>query len=524
MSSVPASFPFGAPTEPTFELALRGYEKRQVDRYVQQVEAEVAALTAEREELYAQINVLNQHVQQMQQEVANARRLMTTPGEGLTYRHLGARAEQILALAEEQAAEIRDRVTRELAEKEAALARTRAELDARAKDAANNFEQLLASRRAEEEQAATKRREALAAEVETAKAYAARVRSDVDALYTAALQESTRVGDATKAYADKVRDETEAHAAQVRAQVEEEAAQQRAALATELAALRSAAETELATLRASATAEINIHRAEAEAVVAARLAEVETLAAERAAVLDAELTKRRVDSEQEHAERRTTVERELAEIEAVATAAVRELRADAEAYAASLRSQADDHLAAARTSAERLGLDAEESRRSMLAEAEALAGQGIHRDGVPGRGSARRAGRRRREAGPLHTPTTNFPLSTFRQVAFRCGRTRRRRPGAEPATPVADDSATNGGSKSTSRSIRTTWADNPRRADRAVRRRAGRYQCGRQRLRSNGSRRSSMDRPMQTSHQDGAPATTETAPAAQNQPGPGHRI
>ncbi len=170
MSSVPASFPFGAPTEPTFELALRGYEKRQVDRYVQQVEAEVAALTAEREELYAQINVLNQHVQQMQQEVANARRLMTVPGEGLTYRHLGARAEQILALAEEQAAEIRDRVTRELAEKEAALARTRAELDARAKDAANNFEQLLASRRAEEEQAATNRREALAAEVETAKA------------------------------------------------------------------------------------------------------------------------------------------------------------------------------------------------------------------------------------------------------------------------------------------------------------------------------------------------------------------
>ena len=132
MYSSPDSFPFGAPSEPTFEVALRGYEKRQVDRYVQQVEAEVAALTAERQELYAQINVLNHHVQQLQHEVANARRLASTPGD-VSYRHLGARAEQILALAEEQAAEIRDRVTRELAEKEAALARTRAELDIRGK-------------------------------------------------------------------------------------------------------------------------------------------------------------------------------------------------------------------------------------------------------------------------------------------------------------------------------------------------------------------------------------------------------
>src|SRR4029450_2291766 len=242
MSSVPESFPFGAPTEPTFEVALRGYEKRQVDRYVQQVEAEGAALTAEREELYAQINVLNQHVQQMQQEVANARRLMTAPGEGVSYRHLGARAEQILALAEEQANEIPHRVTREPPEKEAALARPRAELEVRAHDAANSFEQTLATRRADEEQAATKRREALAAEVETAKSYGGRVGADVDGLDTAALQESTRVGAATKAYADKVKEETEAHAAQVRKQVEDEAAQQRAALASELAALRAAAE------------------------------------------------------------------------------------------------------------------------------------------------------------------------------------------------------------------------------------------------------------------------------------------
>ncbi|HLT02578.1 MAG TPA: DivIVA domain-containing protein, partial [Geminicoccaceae bacterium] len=202
MSSAPEVFPFGSPSEPTFEVALRGYEKKQVDRYVQQVEAEVAALVAEREDLYGQIGLLNQHIQQLQQEVASSRRT-STPGE-VSYRHLGARAEQILALAEEQAAEIRERVSRELAEREEVLNRTRAELDARAADAARNFENLLAKRRAEEEAEAAKRRAEVEAEVQEAKEYAGRVRSDVDALYAAALEESTRVGNATKAYADEV--------------------------------------------------------------------------------------------------------------------------------------------------------------------------------------------------------------------------------------------------------------------------------------------------------------------------------
>src|SRR5688572_6479191 len=177
MSSVPESFPFGAPSEPTFELALRGYDKRQVDRYVQQVEAEVAALAAERDELAAQLAVMSQQVQLLQNEMAGARRMLTSPGDPVSYRHLGARAEQILALAEEQAAEIRDRVARELADREAAIARAKAELDAKAADAVNNFDSLLGARRAEAEREVAQRREELAAEVEAAKAYATRVRS-----------------------------------------------------------------------------------------------------------------------------------------------------------------------------------------------------------------------------------------------------------------------------------------------------------------------------------------------------------
>ena len=97
-----------------------------------------------------------------------------SPSNKASTRDLGAQVERILALAEEQAAEIRARESRELAQ-----------------------------RRAEEERDAAQRRAELAAEVQSAKAYAAKVRADVDDLYTRALQESNRVGDATKAYADK---------------------------------------------------------------------------------------------------------------------------------------------------------------------------------------------------------------------------------------------------------------------------------------------------------------------------------
>ena len=86
---------------------MRGYEKRQVDRYVRQAEAELAALAAEREETYAQIQLLNHHIQQLQHELVQTRRVAPSP-ETVSYRHLGPRVEQILALAEDQAAAIRD--------------------------------------------------------------------------------------------------------------------------------------------------------------------------------------------------------------------------------------------------------------------------------------------------------------------------------------------------------------------------------------------------------------------------------
>ena len=103
-----------AASEPTFEVALRGYDKRQVERYVTQVEAEVTTLATEREQAYAQIQAMAQQIERLQQEATQARR-QSGLGAEVSFRHLGPRVEQILALAEEQAEAIKASATDDIA-------------------------------------------------------------------------------------------------------------------------------------------------------------------------------------------------------------------------------------------------------------------------------------------------------------------------------------------------------------------------------------------------------------------------
>src|ERR1043165_3090247 len=88
-------------TEPSFETALRGYEKKQVERYVSRAENEIATLAAEREDAYRKNDALNAQVERLQQELTQLRRHGGI-GPEVSFRHLGPRVEQILTLAEEQ--------------------------------------------------------------------------------------------------------------------------------------------------------------------------------------------------------------------------------------------------------------------------------------------------------------------------------------------------------------------------------------------------------------------------------------
>ena len=59
--------------QPSFEVALRGYKQQQVDRYVTETDSEIAALTADREKAYRQLQAMAAQLQQLQADVADLR-------------------------------------------------------------------------------------------------------------------------------------------------------------------------------------------------------------------------------------------------------------------------------------------------------------------------------------------------------------------------------------------------------------------------------------------------------------------
>jgi chromosome segregation ATPase len=212
----------GVTTEPSFELALRGYDKKQVDRYVATVEAEVVTLATEREQAYAHVQALTGQLQQLRVEMANMRHRTGTAGR-LSFRHLGPRVEQILALAEEQAEAIR------------------AEAREQAATATRDFETALSARRVQEEQEDERRRAAARAEAaaaeqraQTAEEYARRVRAEAEE------------------YAGRVRAEAEAAAKATAEQAQQEFQRRQAQVEQDLRRQRSQAEQECEALVAAA--------------------------------------------------------------------------------------------------------------------------------------------------------------------------------------------------------------------------------------------------------------------------------
>ncbi|MFZ5851254.1 MAG: DivIVA domain-containing protein, partial [Actinomycetota bacterium] len=83
---------------PAFDVVLRGYDRGQVDRHVAGLEGAVRQATAQLGDLEAQVGALRA-------ELAQAHRLLQE-AERPSYSGLGARIEQLLRLAEEQASEL----------------------------------------------------------------------------------------------------------------------------------------------------------------------------------------------------------------------------------------------------------------------------------------------------------------------------------------------------------------------------------------------------------------------------------
>ena len=145
-------FALGAdiPSERNFELAFRGYKPDQVDKCIRLLETENTSLAAERDEAYAHAQALAAQLQQLQLDLVEARQRpsgSTTVTTNVSFRHLGERVGQILALAEDQAAAIRQDAEDSIAAQRAEAERIRRDARIQHDQAIRDFETVLAGRR-----------------------------------------------------------------------------------------------------------------------------------------------------------------------------------------------------------------------------------------------------------------------------------------------------------------------------------------------------------------------------------------
>ena len=98
-----------ANSQPDFTVVLRGYDRPQVDDFVQRLNAALAQSEAARAEAEQRLNEASRRARQAEQALTSAQQKLTDQTKQLeennrpTLSGLGTRVEQILRLAEEQA-------------------------------------------------------------------------------------------------------------------------------------------------------------------------------------------------------------------------------------------------------------------------------------------------------------------------------------------------------------------------------------------------------------------------------------
>ncbi len=266
-----------------FDVALRGYDRDQVDAHLASVDGEFSGVLAERDKLAERVRQLEQRVEELHlstdEDSRDDRQISSLTG-------FGARVEKILRLAEDEATALREE--------------TRQDIDQERADAAK---QVGAIREAAEKEAGAHRRK-----IE---------------------QESAGVLDRTRQEAARMRAEAEAHAAATR----EEASGHLEAVRARAAQAAADFETALAKRRSKAEADHAARTNAAERELA------ETVA--RTDQLRAEAEKMRADAERRSQEMLQAAQRESAELVAEARAQADRTRRESERDLAALAKRRD---------------------------------------------------------------------------------------------------------------------------------------------------------------------------------------
>ena len=425
-----------------FQTRISGYDKTQVDE-------RVTALEGALRDARARVEELDARAMKLAGEVSEAHRQLREV-ERPSYSGLGARIEQLLRLAEEQASDV---------------------IAAATKDA----DESLAQARVEAAQMRA------AAQTESAEMTASAQRESTEVRSNATTEAEEIVATATRK-AEETLAVAEREAAKLRSMADRETSDKRTAVERELARLRATAEREVTELRAGAKREVDEMRTSAKRDADEMRAAASTLHEEtRARVeqlssdLEVKLAARREEAERLDAERHDQAVAQATQLVAEAeqrAAAAEQRAAKAVEQAESVRRDADEHakglLGTARRNAEQIlgearqhadkvmseaKAEAERTRRAAQRQVDELVRQ---RDSITGhldqlrhllgamsgpgtgpgsrspaaagrRGAAVRAGRHRAGAGPSR--------SSPRTGRSRSRPSSRRRPTADPSSP-----------------------------------------------------------------------------------------
>lgn len=226
--------PAAAPaSRAAFDTVLRGYDRRQVDEAISRREEEVDRLRAELAEMTRQRRLATDHAEATEQELReltarSAHAQPASPEDGF-----GFRAEKLLRLAEQEAAETRSSAGRESA---AIIEKSRTEAERHRHEA----EQALIARTAVLEQQAAQRSTELQEREKQIADQLAAARQQAEEMHAAAVRAAERLREESEAAAEDVRARSEAAMQRRRQQAEQEVAR--------LARIRSDARSELGRL------------------------------------------------------------------------------------------------------------------------------------------------------------------------------------------------------------------------------------------------------------------------------------
>src|SRR6266542_5340301 len=195
------------PAQPTFEVSLRGYDKRQLDQYVSRADSEIATLAAERERAVHHIQDLVARLQHLEAELTELRQRPARVDRA-SFRHLGPMVDQILALAEKQAEAITSTTAQRAANRQAEAEKVLVEAREQAARALRDLEVEVAARRADGEKAHEERRAAAQAELAEIRALADRSRAESEAARERAQQEANRISEQSTQQLEQARAES----------------------------------------------------------------------------------------------------------------------------------------------------------------------------------------------------------------------------------------------------------------------------------------------------------------------------